>query len=100
MRCSRSTLCLTTAASTGADLTRRTLASRAGPASEDTRGVASAAFRRLRLQPTRDTPYVATGPLWWLPGQGEWEQLTEKVRRAMARQILRGLKGAWPGDCA
>jgi hypothetical protein len=44
------------------------------------------------------TPYVATGPLWWLPGQGEWEQLPEKVRRAMARQILRGLKGAWPGD--
>jgi hypothetical protein len=45
-----------------------------------------------------NTPYVATGPLWWLPGQGEWEQLTEKVRRAMARQILRGLKGAWPSD--
>ncbi len=44
------------------------------------------------------TPYVATGPLWWLPGQGEWEQLTETVRLAMARQILRGLKGAWPGD--
>jgi hypothetical protein len=44
------------------------------------------------------TPYVATGPLWWLPGQGEWEQLTEKVRRAMARQILRGLMGAWPGN--
>jgi tetratricopeptide (TPR) repeat protein len=44
------------------------------------------------------TPYVATGPLWWLPGQGEWEQLPEKVRRAMACQILRWLKGAWPGD--
>jgi hypothetical protein len=44
------------------------------------------------------TPYVATGPLWWLPGQGEWEQLPERVRRAMARQILRGLKGAWPSN--
>ena len=44
------------------------------------------------------TPYAATGALWWLPGQGEWEQLTEKVRQAMARQILRGLKGAWPNN--
>jgi hypothetical protein len=44
------------------------------------------------------TPYVSNSPLWWLPGQGEWEQLTEKVRLAMARQILRGLKGAWPDD--
>jgi hypothetical protein len=44
------------------------------------------------------TPYVTTGALWWLPGQGEWEQLTEKVRQAMARQILRGLKGAWPAN--
>jgi len=44
------------------------------------------------------TPYVSTGPLWWLPGQGEWEQLTHKVRLALARQILRGLKGGWPSD--
>ena len=44
------------------------------------------------------TPYVATGPLWWLPGQGEWQQLPEKTRRAMARQILRGLKSGWPGN--
>ena len=41
---------------------------------------------------------MATGPLWWLPGQDEWEQLTEKIRQAMARQILRGLKGAWPSN--
>lgn len=44
------------------------------------------------------TPYVATGRLWWLPGQGEWEQLTERVRQAIARQVLRGLSGWWPGD--
>jgi hypothetical protein len=26
--------------------------------------------------------------LWWLLGQGEWDQLPEKVRRAIGRQIL------------
>ncbi|KUL31465.1 ATP-binding protein [Actinoplanes awajinensis] len=44
------------------------------------------------------TPYIAKGPLWWLPGQADWERLTDRVRRYLARQILRGLKGAWPAD--
>jgi hypothetical protein len=44
------------------------------------------------------TPYVAKSPLWWLPGQADWERLTDRVRLHLARQILRGLKGAWPAD--
>lgn len=44
------------------------------------------------------TPYIAKGPLWWLPGQADWERLTDRVRRHLARQILRGLKGSWPAD--
>ncbi|BCB86093.1 hypothetical protein [Phytohabitans suffuscus] len=44
------------------------------------------------------TPYVAKTSLWWLPGQADWERLTDRVRRHLARQILRGLKGAWPAD--
>jgi len=81
----------------GSDLTRTTLTVVPGlpPTIRDLwkqslPGTSAAAYKY--------TPYVAKGPLWWLPGQGEWEQLTERVRRAMARQILRGLKGAWPSD--
>ncbi|WP_327041342.1 DUF3883 domain-containing protein [Micromonospora ureilytica] len=44
------------------------------------------------------TPYVVKSPLWWMPGQADWERLTDRVRLHLARQILRGLKGAWPAD--
>ncbi|MEV5695258.1 ATP-binding protein [Micromonospora globbae] len=44
------------------------------------------------------TPYVAKSPLWWMPGQADWKRLTDRVRQHLARQILRGLKGAWPAD--
>ena len=81
----------------GNRLTRTTLASATG-----LRAVIRDTWRRSLPEASTAahpyTPYVATGPLWWLPGQGEWEQLSEKVRRAMGRQILRGLKGTWPGD--
>lgn len=45
-----------------------------------------------------ETPYVAAGPIYWLAGQGDWDQLNARAKDALARQILRGLKGAWPTD--
>lgn len=39
-----------------------------------------------------ETPYKQMTPLFWLPGQADWNQLTEKVRQALCRQILYGLK--------
>ena len=44
-----------------------------------------------------DTPYKAMSPVYWLPGQADWESLTHSVRGAMCRQILRGLK-TWKDD--
>jgi hypothetical protein len=81
----------------GIELTRDTLASVPGLPAQ-IRGIWERLLPETSAAIHKYTPYVATGPLWWLPGQGEWEQLTEKVRGAMARQILRGLKGAWPSD--
>lgn len=44
------------------------------------------------------TEYKALSPLFWLLGQGDWERLTGRVRSALGRQILAGLKGLWgPG---
>lgn len=42
-----------------------------------------------------ETPYTALSPLYWLPGQGDWERLTDRVRAALARQIFAGLAGRW-----
>lgn len=39
-----------------------------------------------------ETPYKQMTPLFWLPDQADWDQLTEKVRQALCRQILYGLK--------
>lgn len=39
-----------------------------------------------------DTPYKATSPLYWLPGQADWSVLHDEVRQAICRQILLGLK--------
>ena len=36
-------------------------------------------------------------PVYWMPGQSDWESLTDNVRLAMCRQILRGLK-EWDDD--
>ncbi|MDP8928832.1 MAG: hypothetical protein M3O70_09720 [Actinomycetota bacterium] len=44
-----------------------------------------------------DTPYKAASPVYWLPGQADWDSLTDNVRQAMCRQILRGLK-KWADD--
>ncbi|WP_432833095.1 sacsin N-terminal ATP-binding-like domain-containing protein [Dactylosporangium sp. CA-092794] len=44
------------------------------------------------------TPYRPQSPLFWLPGQGDWERLTSRVRGALARQILTALKGPWAKD--
>ncbi|HJP59965.1 MAG TPA: hypothetical protein VJ865_08195, partial [Gemmatimonadaceae bacterium] len=41
------------------------------------------------------TPYKAETPLYWLPGQADWAQLTDRVKRSLTRQILLGLSGAW-----
>jgi len=44
------------------------------------------------------TEYKALSRLFWLPGQSDWERLTDRVRGALARQILIGLKGLWGKD--
>ena len=44
-----------------------------------------------------DTPYKATSTVHWLPGQADWESLTDSVRSAMCRQVVRGLK-IWKED--
>jgi len=44
-----------------------------------------------------ETPYRSTTPVYWLPGQADWPQLTDKVRHALARQLVIGLK-RWPDE--
>lgn len=44
------------------------------------------------------TPYVTRSPVYWLPGQGDWAHLPDRVRHAMSRQIVRGLMTVWPRD--
>jgi hypothetical protein len=44
-----------------------------------------------------ETPYRSTSLAYWLPGQADWAQLTDKVRHAVARQLLAGLK-QWPDE--
>ncbi|NYD78431.1 sacsin N-terminal ATP-binding-like domain-containing protein [Arthrobacter cupressi] len=39
-----------------------------------------------------ETPYKQMTSLFWLPGQADWDHLTGKVRQALCRQILHGMK--------
>jgi hypothetical protein len=41
------------------------------------------------------TPYKALSPVYWLPGQTDWDNLTDRVRRALTRQVIVGLNGGW-----
>lgn len=39
-----------------------------------------------------ETPYKQRSPLYWLPGQGDWDELAPRVQEALCRQILKGLQ--------
>lgn len=82
----------------GSDLTRGVLANVTG-VPEAVKTVWQARLPQRSAASYPQTPYKAKSPLYWLPGQGDWDRLTERVRKALVRQIALGLKGGgWPEE--
>ena len=80
----------------GRDLTARHLATVPGiPAPVSGQWTEQLPTRSAAHYP--ETPYRPSTPVYWLPGQADWLQVTDKVRQALARQLVIGMK-RWPDE--